>query len=285
MGFFKDERVEIIENELVTVKNNVVDINEKAEYLENENRRLNNVALEVKNENLHLKNENIDIKHRLSTLEELFEFLRKEKSNQQQDELIDNKNDKEFVEEWLSVKNMCNLLGQSNETKLKYYLYEIGVYDLKINTDRNSFITNQEKLFSNAPDFIVGKYKIVDDKLILHKELEEYFKNHKIDMDASYNNYLRKTNTYKKSKKELESKVVVDYQNKINEICGNDRNGGYNKTRWANVYNEFRKSYPNLEKNYKSYIDEFGYQSKVWYVVTQLGLGNYLLRIACELYA
>lgn len=299
MGFFKDERFDSLENELVVVKGGVSVLEGKNEVLVAENGKLKEYysALEQKNSSncveidtlkgkqADMEKENDELKHRLKLIEDMLQVRKEENEKHERDIAKEIIMDAKFNNDWLTIQNMCKLLKISNQTKLKYYLYECGIYDININIDRNTFSINTEKLLLNTPAFIDGMYKIEDGKLLLHINLAEYFKIHSKDIDGSYAKVLRKNAKYKESKKELESKVVEDYQAKINEICGTDANGGYNKKRWGNVYDVFRKTFSMLEKNYKSYTDEFGYISKVKYVVTEMGQGNYLLKIACELYA
>lgn len=301
MGFFnvKDDRFDGIENELVVVKGDVAVLEKQNEVLVGENAMLkeNYSLLERKNtsnaieiddlkcENTALKNEQKELNHRLKLIEEMLAIRKDEQEKHDHEVARDVIMDAKFNNDWLTITNMCKLLKIKNQTKLKYYLYDCGVYDININIDRNTFSVDGVKLLNECPEFIRDKYMIEDGKLLLHVSLVDYFKEKDKQMTDAYAKCLRKNAKYKQSKKELESKIVEDYQDKINQICGTSKNGGYNKERWAMVYNVFRKSYPMLDNNYANYQAEFGYVSKVRYVVTQMGLGNYLLKIACELYA
>lgn len=295
MGFFKDERFEGLENELVVVKGDVAVLEERNGVLEIENAKLvNNYGkLEQKNTENVVKIDKLENKlaeeviernglnKRVEMLENLLAMLKEERSEADRE----NARNKEVVinGEWLSIDAMSKTLGLSCGTILKYYLAKRGLLVIKANLCQNSFEINYEKVSKLSDSKLNNKIKLNDGDLYLHQDFQEYLKSKLDDIKDNYKEVLRKNKKFKESKKRIAENMVEDYQKEINAICGTLK--GYDETKWGKVYDQFRKVCPTLESTYKSYINDNGYITKITYVVGQLGMGDVMLRIACNLYA
>lgn len=293
-GFFKDERVNGIEENLAVINNKLTVVEKENTNLKSENMLMKTEMSELKKlyaekdikintlyeDNAELKEQNERTVKRIEMLEKLFEMMKAEKEEIKKDNTY---NSTKHINKWLKIKDMANAIGFSNETIISYYLVEKGVFVLKVNLMRNTFELSEKWLEKLKAENVLGKFRLNDGKLEFHTDLIEYFSKNKDYMKEVYAKYLRKNKKFKESKKRIDGNRVADYQKEINAICGTS--GGYDKEKWRNVYNDFRKVYPTLEKDYDAYVEEFGNISKIKFVVTELGLGDLMLRIACALYA
>lgn len=293
-GFFKDERVNGIEENLVVINNKLSVVEEENTNLKTENMLMKTEMSELKKlyaekdikintlyeNNAELKEQNERTIKRIEMLEKLFEMMKAEKEEIKKDNTY---NSTKPINKWLKIKDMANAIGFSNETIISYYLVEKGVFVLKVNLMRNTFELSEKWLEKMKAENVLEKFRLNDGKLEFHADLIDYFIKNKDYMKEVYAKYLRKNKRFKESKKRIDGNRVADYQKEISAICGTF--GGYDKEKWRNVYNDFRKVYPTLEKDYDAYIEEFGKISKIKFVVTELGLGDLMLRIACALYA
>lgn len=186
----------------------------------------------------------------------------------------------------LSCDELCKKLNIKglDSAHFKFYLYEHGVMEMNINEINNSFkpIANLESCLFELKDYLhIKKWNSITfnpDVIPLLKEREQ-------DILNSILKYDSKRAQYKKSKRELGSKNTENYRSEIVKICGTD-----GTERWYQIYKVFAKRFPNFWKDFEKYKKENPYvgkyeTSKIHYVVSVMGEGNYLLKIACDLYA
>lgn len=177
----------------------------------------------------------------------------------------------------LKVKNL-------NTSTLKYYLHENGLMNLKINPNKNHFSLNLDNLNHVGQD-LLNCIDINDNKISFKPEFIDYIKSKYQEVLSSIVRYNRKQEQYKISKKNLESRNITNYKEEIKAICGTDSN-----EKWNAIYKIFSNTYKNFYNEYEKYKTENHVDgrydiSRVAYVVSVMGEGNYLLKIACDLYA
>lgn len=280
-GIGKEEFNEV-KNSVVVVEKNVVSLDKK---VADENKALRNELLEARKEVTGVRKENIELSKRMQILEEWFALNKAEEQKRIEDAIEEAKRDAKFKDEWLTVKNMCELTNISNETVLRYYLYKTGVMKLKINPQRNTFSLSSTNV-NDMPDYI-RQYFGVDDcgKLLLHISFEEYVLNNIKEIKSAYEESLRKDEEYKSTKSRLESVNVENYRKEINRILGVGTN--YDGSKWSHVFRVFKmaKENKNFDKNFKAYNRDVAEIKPFEYVCTVLNQGNYFLKVVCELYA
>ena len=156
--------------------------------------------------------------------------------------------------------------------------------NMTINRERNSFSLIVDKL--NAVDLeLMNHLAIADGKLFFEKSIVGYIQNRKSDIEESVGRYHAKQEQYKKSSQSLASRNVENYRVEINLICGND-----SSERWLAIYKVFAKRFKTFYNDHKKYIEDHKGETKyditkIKYIVGIMGEGNYLLKIACDLYA
>ena len=172
-------------------------------------------------------------------------------------------------------------------TKLKYFLYENGIYDMKINETRDSY--SLKETFSKDANSELIKYIHTDgEKVTFSKDIVDYLINKKLDILDSSNRYDAKKEQYKISRNKVAAKQVKNYEDEVKRICKVSNNETSRK-RYNNVYNVFAKTFPTFFQDLKKYREEHHVDGKyditiVKYVVEIMQQGNLLLKIACELY-
>lgn len=175
-------------------------------------------------------------------------------------------------------------------TLFKYFLYENGIFEMNIHEHRNTFSLKAVRDESSNMELMKMVHKNKSkSKITYSKEIIPYLFDKKDEILKSIKKYEAKQEQYKISRKKLETKNVINYQDEINAICGISKSGSYNEERWGLIYNIFRKSFPTFEDDVKKYRKEHSEDrypiTKVKYVVSVMTEGNYLLKIACDLFA
>lgn len=265
MGIFGENKLEVLDKRLNELDNR-----------ELSNNKLSHGELIKFKQDVWETFKEYDIK--IATLNEILQKLLEEKEQINKEELTDNQVSNDGL---YSIRAVCKEIPIQglNSTVLKYYLYENNVYDMKINELRNCFnlkIKSNDELTSELKDCI----HIKDNSIEFNKEFLSYCDKNKGEILSSIERYNNKQEQYKKSKKKLESRNVENYREEIKAICGTDSN-----ERWIAIYKVFSKTYRNFYDNCEAYKKEHGYISRVQYVVSIMGQGNFLLKIACDLYA
>jgi len=183
----------------------------------------------------------------------------------------------------LSLKDICKdlKLKNINSSGLKFYLYENGLLTMSINKDRNSFSLNTNNI-DNVDKILMNSINIINDQLSFDNSFITYAETNQTKIEESLERYSNKQKQYKISKKNLESRNVKNYQREIGKICGVKDN--FDKEKWTGIYKKYGEKYTSFFNDYNKYKKENDI-SVVAYVVTIMGEGNYLLKIACDLYA
>lgn len=192
------------------------------------------------------------------------------------------------VNDILDIRSLCRKLNIPGfaPTNLKYYLYEHGIFDMKINEFRNSYFVKQN--FDESVDKELLNYiHILKKKITFSKDIITYFDNNRDKVKESINRYEKKEKEYKIARKNVSTKLVQNYREEIKRICGLD-----SPDKWIPMYKEFSKSFPNFYKDWekcdKEYREKYPMRknglTKVKYVVENMQQGNVLLKIACQLY-
>ena len=189
----------------------------------------------------------------------------------------------------LTCGDVCKkiALKNLNHTSLKYFLYELGLLKLNINKHLNTYavVSDYEKVNSE-----VGQYMHVSGRVItFDKEVLNYFNEHANQLKESIERYLKKQTQFKESKKHLSKIQVNNYQKEINKICG--VSDSYDKEKWAKIYGIYKKYHPNFWNEHNKYVEKFLKENPnekkptmITYLVQEVGDGDVLLKIACELF-
>ena len=194
----------------------------------------------------------------------------------------------------LTCTDVCKKLSlkKLNQTSLKYYLYEIGLLTLNINKHLNTYkvVPDYEKINPK-----IGKYMHIKGRAItFDKDALIFFNEHIEQLKESVERYLRKQSQFKESKQHLSTLEIKNYQDEIGLICGVNKNGNkYDASKWAAIYKRYEVDHNGWLKKYYLWVDQFlkdnpDYQyskpSRVTYLVQEVGDGDVLLKIACELF-
>ena len=174
-----------------------------------------------------------------------------------------------------------------NPTSLKYYLYELGLLTLSINKRLNTYkaVSNYKDISTDISQYMHVKGRVIT----FDKDAIEYFKKHLNDLRESANKYTRKLEQFSKSKDNIDTLQVKNYEDEIKSICGIGNN--FDKSKWSKIYNIYKKNHPNFWNEHKKYADTYMLEhpnekrpTVIAYLVQQCGDGDILLRIACELF-
>lgn len=174
-----------------------------------------------------------------------------------------------------------------NPTSLKYYLYELGLLTLSINKRLNTYkaVSNYKDISTDISQYMYVKGRVIT----FDKDAIEYFKKHLNDLRESANRYTRKLEQFSKSKDNIDTLKVKNYEDEIKSICGIGNN--FDKSKWSKIYNIYKKNHPNFWNEHKKYADTYMLEhpnekrpTVISYLVQQCGDGDVLLRIACELF-
>lgn len=291
MGFFKDERFEGLENELVVVKGDVAFLEERNGVLEIENAKLvqNYGLLEQKYVDNTIEID--DLKGEVNTLkqhlEKLLSVLDKEEKEEQNEKVIKLEVDNMISDGWYSYKNICKAANVGVQaTAFKYYLSDYGVLTKIVNHEKNSFKVNMNELMTK--DFYInGHCKVHKGQLLFDETMIQYIISNANKIKESYNVALRKTKEYIDTKAKLESINFKNYREEIRRICNGDT------SRYFNGYKVLQNKYPNFFKEYEEcneknkHLPQYSKHgvTKLEYICKFMKEGNYFLKIICELYA
>ena len=175
-------------------------------------------------------------------------------------------------------------ISNMQSADLKFYLHENGVMSMNINRARNSFSLNTDKIES-VEEELRNNLIVLDGKLLFKKSFIDYIEKHKSEIEESIERYHTKQKQYIKSSQSLASRNVENYREEINLICGFD-----SPERWIAIYKVFSKRFKTFYNDFNKYVEEHKGETKyditkVKYIVGVMGEGNYLLKIACDLFA
>ncbi len=233
--------------------------------------------------------ENKQINEVISTLTEKIRLLEGQKKDNVTVNLKNSEIEASQSDDLFGVRDLCRKVNISgfDQTKLKYFLYENGIYDLKINEYRDGYFLKSE--FNENVNRELAKYIHTDGKNItFSKNIIEYLLEHKEDILRSIARYEAKKKQYKISKKNVTAKQVKNYEDEIKNICKVSNNETSRK-RYNHVYRIFAKTFPTFFEDLKRYREKHHIDGEfditiVRYVVEIMQQGNLLLKIACELY-
>ena len=223
------------------------------------------------------------------TIAMLMEKIRiiEEQKNDNSEKSVDNANvNPSVMDDILNLNTLCKQVDIPlfSPTRAKYFLYENGVYDMRVNEFRDAYTLKKELDESVNKELI--KFIHTDGKNItFSKDIIEYLYKNKQSVLESVTRYEAKKKQYNLSRRNLAAKQVQNYREEIKSICGTGSG-----ERWVEIYKVFAKTFPSFYDNHKKYASEHHVDgeydiSKVRYVVEIMQQGNVLLKIACELYA
>lgn len=196
----------------------------------------------------------------------------------------------------LTYKEICDSLDRFNyldQTSFKYYLYENSILDLKINRVCNTYKLSDNFGNSNSE---IKKYIYVTDGIItFSKDVLKFLVNNSQDLQNSIDRYIRKQKQFNESKQHLSEVEIKNFQKEIGIICGVDigESKNYNPKKWGMIYKRYEVDHKDWLKKYNLWVEKFlqehpNYQydkpSRITYLVQEVGDGDVLLKIACELF-
>lgn len=284
MGLFNGKEV----NELVVkTKENTNDIMAVRRDIESNRYEIENFKVQQEEKMQLLMDEILNIKNNYSNKVRLIE----DEKDSLKNELDEIMSLQKIKKDKLTILDVCKYPDVINikTAEFKYYLYKNGVMNMTINKERNSFTLNIDGL-DKVNSELKEHFLIVENKLLFNNTILEYIKKYEKEILESVNQYNAKQGQYKTSKKKLESRNVGNYQDEINKICSPDGIYENNKDKWKAIYKIFMIKYPSIFNEWNNFketteSDKTHKSSLVHYVVTEKGEGNYLLKIACDLFA
>ncbi len=176
-----------------------------------------------------------------------------------------------------------------DSTSFKYYLYEHGILDLKINRIRNTYKLSEN--FGNSTSEIKQYIHVTDGAITFDKNVLEYLIKNSSDLQSSIDKYIRKQKQFNESKQHLSEVEIKNLQKEIGIICGIDKN--YNPQKWGMIYKRYEVDHKDWLKKYDLWAEKFLHEhpnykydkpSRIKYLVQEVGDGDVLLKIACELF-
>lgn len=241
--------------------------------------------LDLQNYKRERLKENKEINELILNLTEKIRLLESQKNDNSVVRLKNSEIEASQSDDLLGVRELCRNVNISgfDQTKLKYYLYENGIYDMKINEYRDAYFLKSE--YGENTNRELAKYIHTDGKNItFSKNIIKYLLEQKENILLSIAKYDAKKRQYKISKKNVATKQVQNYKEEVKNICGTD-----SYAKWMPMYKIFTKTFPSFYNDYEKYLKEHydgdkSKFSKVRYVVEIMQQGNLLLKIACELY-
>lgn len=223
------------------------------------------------------------------TIAMLMEKVRviEEQKNDDSDKSADNVNvNPSVMDNILDLNTLCKQVDIPlfSPTRAKYFLYENGVYDMRVNEFRDAY-TLKKELDENVNIELIRFIHTNGKSITFSKDIIEYLYENKQSVLESVTRYEAKKKQYNLSRRNLAAKQVQNYREEIKSICGTGSG-----ERWVEIYKVFAKTFPSFYDNHKKYASEHHVDgeydiSKVRYVVEIMQQGNVLLKIACELYA
>lgn len=231
------------------------------------------------------------LKHMNSELEEF-----KQWKEEQSKEIKATEKAKIQLPDTLTYKEVCDSLDGFNyldQTSLKYYMYESGILDLKINRVRNTYKISDN--FGNSNSEIKKYIHMTDGVITFDKDILEFLINNSQDLQNSIDRYIRKQKQFNESKQHLSEVEIKNFQEEIGIICGVDRGErkNYNPKKWGMIYKRYEIDHKDWLKKYdlwaKNFLQEhpnykYDKPSRIMYLVQEVGDGDVLLKIACELF-
>ena len=196
----------------------------------------------------------------------------------------------------LTYKEICDSLygfTYLDQTSFKYYLYEQGILSLKINRIRNTYKLSEN--FANSISEIKQHIHVTDGAITFDKDILDFLIKNSSDLQNSINRYIRKQKQFNTSKQHLSEVELKNYQKEIGLICGVDsgESKNYNPQKWGMIYKRYEVDHKNWLKKYDLWAEKFlqehpNYKydkpSRIKYLVQEVGDGDVLLKIACELF-
>ena len=196
----------------------------------------------------------------------------------------------------LTYKEICNSLDgftYLDSTSFKYYLYEQGILDLKINRIRNTYKISEN--FSNSTSEIKQYIHVTDGAITFDKDVLGFLLKNPSNLQNSIDRYIRKQKQFNESKQHLSEVEIKNFQKEIGIICGVDsgENRNYNPKKWGMIYKRYDVDHKDWLKKYDLWANKFlqehpNYKydkpSRIMYLVQEVGDGDVLLKIACELF-
>ena len=203
---------------------------------------------------------------------------------------------KSVLPDTLTYEEVCiSLQGFTylDQTSFKYYLYENGILDLKINRVRNTYKISEN--FGNSNSEIKKYIHVTEGVITFSKDVLEFLINNSQDLQNSIDRYIRKQKQFNESKQHLSEVEIKNFQKEIGIICGVDigESKNYNPKKWGMIYKRYEADHKDWLKKYNLWAEKFlqehpNYQynkpSRVTYLVQEVGDGDVLLKIACELF-
>lgn len=221
----------------------------------------------------------------------------KEWKDSQEAEQVATAKAKECLPDTLTYKEVCNSLKEfryMSTASFKYYLYECGLLDLKINPIHNTYKISEN--FASTEIEIKKFINVTNGAITFDKGVLEYLTNNPKDLQEALNRYTRRLKQYHKSKENISETQVKNYRKEIGKICGiTDSTGdNYNGQRWGMVYKRYGIDHNGWEEKCKEWKKTavkdrpWKYQkhepTKLEYLIEVCGDGDVLLKIACELF-
>lgn len=282
MGLFGTNREEI--KELIKVEGSVI----KQETLQEVTIANKAIKRDVDKMSLSTDIKLKEVNDRILILTQIIENLQNSKNTTDKTDVTNPDVEKPVKGDITDLHILCRNIGIKGfyPTNVKYFLYDNGILDLNIHESKNTF--SSKSLFDENTNLELAKTVHWDNKKITFTNgFVDYCLSHKEDVLKCIVKYENKLKQYKESKKKLESKNVKNYQNEISMICGTKDN--YDSSKWGAIYDVFKIDFPKFEENISKYREDHPDDkypiSKVKYVVSIMGEGNYLLKIACDLFA
>lgn len=193
----------------------------------------------------------------------------------------------------LTCEEVCKQLkgiSYLSQTSFKYYLYEIGILDMKINRIHNTYKISSK---FDASTSEIKQYIYVTDGVITFKNtVLDYITNHQEELNQSVIRYKRKQDQFNISKHNMSQQELKNLQDEIGRIVGTSKTNSYSEDKWNAIYSRYQKDHPNFWDQYNSYVKLYKKEhpkatykpTTISYLVQEARDGDVLLKIACELF-
>lgn len=182
---------------------------------------------------------------------------------------------KTLLPDTLTYKEVCQSLKDFTYltvTTFKYYLYECGIMDLKINPIHNTFRISES--FDKTESELKKYIHTTDGAITFDKNILEYLTNNPKGLQNSIDKYIRKQKQFNESKEHLSEVEIKNFQAEICAICGTKES--YDKEKWTLIYNRYEKDHPNYRKNYDAFADAYiSEHPNMKYVISTIGYDPY----------
>ena len=276
-----EQDVKRIIDESTTTETGIINKEIKAE--------VNRLHLDLDNYRNKSDEDNIKINNVIENLLKRISILEKQKKDESEINVANNTElSKSQSDDILDIRTLCRELNISGfgTTNVKYYLFEHGIYNMKINECKNSY-SIKPKFDKNADKELVGYIHINKKKITFSRKIIDYFRRNETLVKESICRYDKKNKEYKIAKKNVSTKMVQNYREEIKRICGLN-----SPEKWIPLYNEFSKTFPNFYKDFEKAKKEYREKhptvehdlTKIAYIVEDMQQGDVLLKIACQLY-